>query len=76
MTVKAFIFSKESKVIHTAWFALWPIFKLDINLLTLVVSLEAIYLELFLGDNQGEIDTNLDNHHADLKAHITNHLRR
>lgn len=33
---------------HTAWFACWFIFGLDINLLTLIVSLEAIYLATFV----------------------------
>ena len=30
--------------LHTVWFALWFVFRLDINTLTLIVSLEAIYL--------------------------------
>lgn len=34
--------------LHTIWFALWFVFKLDINLLTLIVSLEAIYLSTFI----------------------------
>ncbi len=34
--------------LHTVWFTLWFIFKLDIDLLTLVVSLEAIYLVVIL----------------------------
>lgn len=39
---------------HTVWFALWFAFHLDINLLTLIVSLEAIYLSTFIMINQNQ----------------------
>lgn len=42
--------------LHTAWFILWFYFKLDINLLTLIVSLEAIYLSTFVMINQNQQD--------------------
>ncbi len=35
-------------LLHTVWFGAWLLFRLDINLLTLVVSLEAIYLATIL----------------------------
>jgi len=35
-------------VIHTIWFAVWLIFRFNIHLLTLIVSLEAIYLCIFI----------------------------
>lgn len=35
-------------LLHTVWFALWFVFKLDIGLLTNVVSLEAIYLTMLV----------------------------
>jgi len=35
-------------LIHTIWFALWLIFRLNIHVLTLIVSLEAIYLCIFI----------------------------
>ncbi len=35
-------------VIHTVWFALWLILRLDINILTLIVSLEAIFIGIFI----------------------------
>ena len=35
-------------IIHTIWFALWLIFRLNIHVLTLIVSLEAIYLCIFI----------------------------
>jgi len=35
-------------IIHTLWFALWLIFRLNINILTLIVSLEAIYIGIFI----------------------------
>lgn len=34
--------------VHVVWFALWLALRLDINLLTLVVSLEAIFLATFV----------------------------
>lgn len=72
--MRRFIFSTPSKIIHTLWFILWFILNLDINLLTLVVSLEAIYLELFLGDNQSEIQDSLKEHHESLKQYIKEKL--
>ena len=33
---------------HTAWFIAWFVFKLPTDLLTLIVSLEAIYLSMFI----------------------------
>jgi hypothetical protein len=74
MKLRQFIFSRTSKVIHSIWFAAWFILRLDINLLTLIVSLEAIYLELFLGDNDDDLDGKLDTHHSAIKRHI-NKLR-
>lgn len=43
-------------IIHTIWFAAWLIFRLNIHLLTLIVSLEAIYLCIFIlmAQNQAE----------------------
>lgn len=35
-------------VIHTVWFSLWIIFRLNIHVLTLIVSLEAIFLCIFI----------------------------
>lgn len=35
-------------LIHTVWFTVWFVYKLDVDLLTLIVSLEAIYLVTFL----------------------------
>ncbi len=35
-------------IIHTVWFALWLILRLDINILTLIVSLEAIFIGIFI----------------------------
>lgn len=35
-------------IIHTVWFALWLILRLNIHVLTLIVSLEAIYLCIFI----------------------------
>ena len=39
-------------LVHTAWFVAWFAFGLGINLVTLIVSLEAIYITLFIGVGQ------------------------
>ncbi len=39
-------------MLHTIWFIAWFALGLDINLLTLIVSLEAIYITLFIGLGQ------------------------
>lgn len=37
-----------SILLHTIWFILWFYYDLDIDMLTLIVSLEAIYLSIFI----------------------------
>ena len=39
-------------LIHVVWFTVWLVLRLDINLLTLIVSLEAIFLATFVLMNQ------------------------
>jgi uncharacterized membrane protein len=46
------LFTAASALVHTIWFIAWFVLKLDINLLTLIVSLEAIYITLFIGLGQ------------------------
>jgi hypothetical protein len=46
------LFTPLSALIHTIWFVVWLSAGLSINLLTLVVSLEAIYITLFIGLGQ------------------------
>ena len=46
------LFTPLSALLHTIWFAAWFSLGLSINLLTLVVSLEAIYITLFIGLGQ------------------------
>jgi uncharacterized membrane protein len=46
------LFTPISALLHTIWFAAWFALGLDINLLTLIVSLEAIYITLFIGLGQ------------------------
>jgi hypothetical protein len=54
LSVKAadVLFTPLSALLHTAWFAAWFALHLDISLLTLIVSLEAIYITLFIGLGQ------------------------
>lgn len=76
MKLRQFMFSRPSKIIHTVLFCLWfPIsvslagitFVDSVLVFTLIISVEAIYLELFLGDTQGDLDDKLDNHHRAIK---------
>jgi uncharacterized membrane protein len=46
------LFTPVSALLHTVWFIVWFAAGLSINLLTLVVSLEAIYITLFIGLGQ------------------------
>ena len=46
------LFTPISALLHTVWFVAWFALGLDINLLTLIVSLEAIYITLFIGLGQ------------------------
>jgi len=46
------LFTPLSALLHTVWFATWFALGLDINVLTLIVSLEAIYITLFIGLGQ------------------------
>lgn len=46
------LFTPLSALLHTIWFIAWFSLGLSINLLTLVVSLEAIYITLFIGLGQ------------------------
>jgi uncharacterized membrane protein len=51
------LFTPLSALLHTLWFIAWFSLGLDINLLTLIVSLEAIYITLFIGLGQKLQDT-------------------
>jgi uncharacterized membrane protein len=51
------LFTPLSALLHTIWFIVWFAAGLSINLLTLVVSLEAIYITLFIGLGQKLQDT-------------------
>lgn len=46
------LFTPILALLHTIWFIAWFALGLDINLLTLIVSLEAIYITLFIGLGQ------------------------
>ena len=47
-SIAAFVGSWRCIGLHTLWFTLWFVLRLDINLLTLIVSLEAIFLCAFI----------------------------
>jgi len=46
--ISIFIGSWTGVLFHIIWFFLWLVYGLDINLLTLIVSLEAIFICVFL----------------------------
>src|SRR3954463_15011623 len=60
------LFTPLSALLHTVWFIAWFALGLDINLLTLIVSLEAIYITLFIGlgqklqDKRAEVQAQAD----------------
>jgi uncharacterized membrane protein len=68
------LFTPLSALLHTIWFIAWFTFGLSINLLTLVVSLEAIYITLFIGlgqklqDQRSAIQAKADKAEADKAA--------
>lgn len=55
--VSWFLGSWWAVIFHTVWFGIWLIFDFDINLLTFSVSLEAIFIGIFLlmSANKAEI---------------------
>ena len=65
--VEEILFSWPSVIVHTASFILWFVLKLNVDILTLVVSLEAIYITLFIGIFQNKIHENVQNVHEDLR---------
>src|SRR5258708_39258861 len=46
--ITAFAGSWPFVLLHVVWFTVWLLLRLDINLLTLIVSLEAIFLATFV----------------------------
>jgi len=69
------LFTPISALLHTIWFVTWFALGLDINLLTLIVSLEAIYITLFIGlgqklqDKRSQIEAKADKAEA-MKAEV------
>jgi uncharacterized membrane protein len=65
------LFTAASALVHSIWFIAWFALGLDINLLTLIVSLEAIYITLFIGlgqklqDKRSAIQSKADKAEAD-----------
>lgn len=56
-TVAAFVGSWLCIGLHTVWFVVWLALRFDINLLTLIVSLEAIYLSTIIMISQNRQGT-------------------
>lgn len=60
-------FTKTSALLHTLWFGFWFAKSLSVGLLTNVVSLEAIYLAIFIGYIQKKHVKSGERHHDILR---------
>jgi hypothetical protein len=71
VSVKAadILFTPISALFHTIWFVAWFALGLKIDLLTLIVSLEAIYITLFIGLGQN-LQTKRDKVAQEQRDHI------
>ncbi|MBU1127332.1 MAG: hypothetical protein ABIH88_00460 [Patescibacteria group bacterium] len=63
-----FMGSWWSVIFHTIWFAVWLIFNFNLNILTLWVSLEAIFLGIFLLMSSNKSEQDRDRQEAALRA--------
>ena len=68
------LFTPMSALLHTIWFVAWFALGLEVELLTLIVSLEAIYITLFIGlgqklsDKRAAVQAQADKRIADKAA--------
>jgi uncharacterized membrane protein len=62
-----FLGSWWAVIFHTVWFSIWLIFNFDINLLTFSVSLEAIFIGIFLLMAANKAEIRRDLHEARLR---------
>lgn len=51
-------------ILHTAWFTFWLIFNFDLSILTMAVSLEAIFIGIFLLIASNESEASRDRREA------------
>ncbi len=58
-------------VLHTAWFTAWLIYDFNINILTLAVSLEAIFIGIFLLMASDRAETTRDKREAAAQKRAT-----
>ena len=63
-----FMGSWWSVIFHTIWFAVWLIFNFNLNILTLWVSLEAIFLGIFLLMSSNKSEQDRDKQEAILRT--------
>jgi hypothetical protein len=69
------LFTPISALVHTIWFVTWFAAGLSINLLTLIVSLEAIYITLFIGLGQN-LQTKRDKVAQEQRDHMQGSIER
>jgi uncharacterized membrane protein len=65
--ISRFLGSWWAVIFHTLWFSFWLIFDFDINLLTFSVSLEAIFIGIFLLMAANKAELKRDLHEARLR---------
>lgn len=58
--IERLIFNKPSAIIHTLVFVVWFAIGWNVNLLTNIVSLEAIYLSIFIGIGTQDVHKHID----------------
>ena len=74
--VSAFLGSWWAVIFHTAWFSIWLIFNFDINLLTFSVSLEAIFIGIFLLMASNSTEVKRDKHQSRLRKRDRQRLEK
>lgn len=74
--ISKFLGSWWAVIIHTAWFGIWLVFNFDINLLTFSVSLEAIFIGIFLLMSSNRAEVTRDKRQARLRKKDRARLER
>jgi len=77
--IQSALFTPISVIVHTTWFVFWLLCNFDINILTLIVSLEAIYITLFIGLEQKSMHDTVKTHKPELdkaKRNIIKHINK
>ncbi len=74
--ISSFLGSWWAVIFHTVWFSVWLVFNFDINLLTFSVSLEAIFIGIFLLMSSNATEAKRGKHQARLRKKDRARLER